>query len=98
MRITACPELSASQMGGSKYYRNAQKPPGTPVQRKRGHYVHFTNGGAEKGKSALPQFRAQGGRAVRQSPAPQTHLSKEGLFGPDREHLLQGLVPRTPLS
>ena len=49
-------------MRGFEYFRNAPKPPGTPVKRKRGHYVHLINGGAEKGISALPQFTAQGGR------------------------------------
>ena len=54
LRTTACPALSTCQMGGSKSFRNAPKPPRTPVKRKRGHYLRFINGGAEKGTSALP--------------------------------------------
>lgn len=54
LRTTACSALSTYQMGGSKSFRNAPKPPRTPVKRKRGHYLHFINGGAEKGTSALP--------------------------------------------
>lgn len=54
LRTTACSALSTYQMGGSKSFRNAPKPPRTPVKRKRGHYLRFINGGAEKGTSALP--------------------------------------------
>lgn len=63
-------------MRGSEYFRNAPKSPSTPVKRKRGHYVHFINGGAEKGIRALPRFGAHGGR--------DTDLlqPREGIPGP----------------
>ena len=54
LRTMACPALSTRQMGGSKSFQNAPKPPCTPVKKKRGHYLHCTNGGAEEGTSALP--------------------------------------------
>lgn len=98
MRATACPALSARPIGGSKCYRNAQKPPALPLKGK-GSLHPFCKWGAERQKCCAPDHSTRRQR-TRQRPASHALLPGRVFLthtaGAGRGHLVIGLGSKHP--